>query len=333
MINFEGPEKRIFLSFIPIDPTISPKSPKSDKLDKLDKSIRLIDKEKWEILLSISKCHILNYVRHQDFDAYLLSESSLFVYDDFIILKTCGITSPFKLIPQLKEVCKEIGLEINSVFYCHREFIYPEVQGFPHSNFNHEINSLSELFPLLPHIQTINLNQWVGIIYGDIMKIRGYYEISMTNIKNSEFNVKSLSFLSSYDEYYFKPCGYSLNGQRDDRYYTLHVTPELECSYVSFEMNEGRRYLYSELIEIFKPENITIIELLDNLEDNLLDNLGDLDDNLLSNSLDNSLDNLLSNLLGTWEGGGRYSVRRSEEIKMMDKLSLRINILGIKNTI
>ena len=35
----------------------------------------------------------------------------------------------------------------------------------------------------------------------------------------------------------FEPCGYSLNAMKGDTYYTMHVTPEEDFSYASFETN------------------------------------------------------------------------------------------------
>lgn len=72
------------------------------------------------------------------------------------------------------------------------------------------------------------------------------------------------------DSFLFEPCGYSSNGLQGDRYFTIHVTPEPECSYASFESNipveeshaGGKRSpietLVSQVIRIFDPASFTV---------------------------------------------------------------------------
>lgn len=39
------------------------------------------------------------------------------------------------------------------------------------------------------------------------------------------------------DEFGFDPCGYSMNGIIGDAFFTIHITPQPEQSYASFETN------------------------------------------------------------------------------------------------
>ncbi len=59
----------------------------------------------------------------------------------------------------------------------------------------------------------------------------------------------------------FYPYGYSLNGAHDRTYYTIHVTPQPECSYASFETNmryENYDTVIQKLISIFQPTRFIV---------------------------------------------------------------------------
>ncbi|XP_018415789.1 PREDICTED: S-adenosylmethionine decarboxylase proenzyme isoform X2 [Nanorana parkeri] len=62
---------------------------------------------------------------------------------------------------------------------------------------------------------------------------------------------------SVIDATMFSPCGYSMNGMKSDgTYWTIHITPEPEFSYVSFETNVSRTSyddLISKVVDVFKP--------------------------------------------------------------------------------
>ena len=59
------------------------------------------------------------------------------------------------------------------------------------------------------------------------------------------------------NDFLFSPCGYSMNGLiKGDHYLTIHITPEPQCSYVSFETNfphEKYDQVVSSVMRIFKP--------------------------------------------------------------------------------
>ena len=59
------------------------------------------------------------------------------------------------------------------------------------------------------------------------------------------------------DDYLFDPCGYSMNGVlKGGEYMTIHITPEAEFSYVSFESNiQQSSYLdvIKRVLDTFRP--------------------------------------------------------------------------------
>jgi len=66
------------------------------------------------------------------------------------------------------------------------------------------------------------------------------------------------------DEIMFDPCGYSVNAisNANGSYFTVHVTPEPHCSFVSFETNhpnfvEDR--LIEKVLQIFRPGRFSIV--------------------------------------------------------------------------
>lgn len=83
---------------------------------------------------------------------------------------------------------------------------------------------------------------------------------------------------STLDSFLFTPCGYSANIVKEDRYATIHVTPEVDWSYASFECNvdfrapvapdqpdantiydsEALHNLIGRVLGIFKPQRLSI---------------------------------------------------------------------------
>jgi len=64
------------------------------------------------------------------------------------------------------------------------------------------------------------------------------------------------------DGFLFDPCGYSVNAiLPDGHYFTIHITPEASCSYVSFETNAPVNS-YGDLIRrvtgLFKPDQFIL---------------------------------------------------------------------------
>ena len=65
------------------------------------------------------------------------------------------------------------------------------------------------------------------------------------------------------DDFAFDPCGYSLNALKGKDYYTIHVTPEEQGSYVSFETNyrlgDSIETTLLRVLEVFQPNAFDVI--------------------------------------------------------------------------
>ncbi|PWN47357.1 S-adenosylmethionine decarboxylase [Violaceomyces palustris] len=78
--------------------------------------LRTVPKIIWEGMLDIVKCKVLSVVEGKDVDAYLLSESSMFVFPHKLILKTCGTTTLLLGLERLLQIASKalVGLNLES---------------------------------------------------------------------------------------------------------------------------------------------------------------------------------------------------------------------------
>ncbi|OIW00046.1 hypothetical protein TanjilG_26383 [Lupinus angustifolius] len=259
--GFEGFEKRLEIHFFGDDPAIFPLG------------LRKIDFESMQQVLEAVQCTVVSAVGNSYFDAYVLSESSLFVYPTKIIIKTCGTTQLLKSMQPMIHFAHHLGLTICSCRYTRGSFIFPKAQPFPHTSFKDEVTYLEDTIPsnlcyrkasIMPskscahswHVFTANDGSHSHMSYdNDIFTI----EICMTELdpilarnffrqahdaKTGDSAGKEITVLTGINEinpnalicdFAFDPCGYSMNGMDGDWYSTIHVTPEDGFSYASFE--------------------------------------------------------------------------------------------------
>lgn len=90
----------------------------------------------------------------------------------------------------------------------------------------------------------------------------------------NDANVSITSGISSIipgsiiDDHMFDPCGYSMNGLKGRYYSTIHITPEEQFSYVSFETNlpvQSYDIIIEKVLSIFKPSAFIISVFADSL--------------------------------------------------------------------
>lgn len=135
---FEGPEKNLEVFFRQIGG-----EPRTPVLPGEKVGLRRLPRRDLDKICSRARCTILSSISNQYLDAYVLSESSLFVYPHMVMLKTCGTTTLLRCIAILIELGKLLGLEIDWVGYSRKNFNFPGDQQFPHQSFFQELDYLN----------------------------------------------------------------------------------------------------------------------------------------------------------------------------------------------
>ncbi|XP_059057724.1 S-adenosylmethionine decarboxylase proenzyme [Achroia grisella] len=129
---FEGVEKLIEIWFTPAK----------------NADLRKITRQQWENVLKIVRCEIISFTQSEQVDAYVLSESSMFVSRRRWILKTCGTTTPLRCVRAVLTLARDVAGHacVHNVFYSRREFARPAAQLSPHDNFDTEVELLDSFF-------------------------------------------------------------------------------------------------------------------------------------------------------------------------------------------
>lgn len=316
---FEGVEKLLEIWFEP--------NPSNKNAD-----LRKIPRPMWDALLKTVRCEIISFTRNEQIDAYVLSESSMFVSKRRWILKTCGTTTPLQCLEPLLRLASEIAGygEIEDLFYSRKNFKRPEMQVSPHRGFEEEVAFLDSFFEdgrayslgainrdcwhlytlsrggggsgnkrmlnnnhhhnmsngcnalqptnnmltsstkmnLIESLQLPDPDQTIEILMTDLdPKVMAVFTKDVCNTAleaTQKSGIHKLIPGMVIDDYLFDPCGYSMNGvskscgkkYKEGCYMTIHITPEPDFSYVSFESNVASSSygdLIARVIETFQP--------------------------------------------------------------------------------
>jgi len=276
--------------------------------------LRKIPRADIDLLMKAVQCEILSVSRTAYMDAYVLSESSMFVSSSRFILKTCGTTTPLQCLPLLTAaVARHAGFDgVLDLYYSRKNYSRPELQRSPHRTFSEEARTLQAMFaegrsysmgdekgadcwylfavssqpegasvpPPLPLPQPrypaaplplpqprypaaplplparlpakaqrhllagTDSDQTLEVIMTELdqTKLACFYEATGLTARQATqaSGIDRLVPGTLIDEHLFEGCGYSMNGLHASvpgGYVTIHVTPEPEFSYASFETN------------------------------------------------------------------------------------------------
>ena len=152
--SFEGPEKLLEVWFSA--------SPESLPVCTGPTGLKAVSSDIWKEMLDLVNCKVLSIVESEHVDAYLLSESSMFVFPHKLILKTCGTTTLLSGLPKILEIAaleahfphvvgnagigRATAAQPYRVFYSRKNFLFPDRQHGPHRSWRDEVKHLDRLF-------------------------------------------------------------------------------------------------------------------------------------------------------------------------------------------
>ena len=237
-------------------------------------SLRGAGDEYWARIVSTAGAHILSKIHNAHCDAFLLSESSLFVFDHKLIMITCGQT-------RLADAVVELLERVEFYIYDRKHEVHPRREP---TSFYDDVQKLGAALPGRAfrfgdedehHIMLFHLDRPYRcpqrdltleiLMYGIDDAIRGSFGAGGPGQAvrvRERLGLGDLVPGFCIDDFLFRPSGYSLNGIREDLYCALHVTPEASGSYVSFETNlrsgDDLVLVTENLLELFKPRSFDL---------------------------------------------------------------------------
>jgi S-adenosylmethionine decarboxylase len=277
-VFFEGPEKKLELWG---------RSPAT--------SLRSFGRPFWNTVVQTAGAQILSTLSNDDCDAYLLSESSLFVYDQRLLMITCGRTNLVAAVPAITTRLPVDDIDL--LVYERKSQYFPEYQP---TTFGEDVRLLKTMLPgsafrygdddehhlflfhhSRPGFRAAEQDSTLEVLmYNCDPAVTWLFSEGSQHRRGPIREASGVGHvLAGYhiDDFAFAPMGYSLNAIRERSYYTVHVTPEPRGSYASFETNHrfqsetDRNVCIRKLLTIFRPDSFDVLYFLQTDREPLVD--------------------------------------------------------------
>jgi S-adenosylmethionine decarboxylase len=231
----------------------------------------------WQALVQCCNAKILSTIENEDCTAFLLSESSLFVWHDRFLIITCGNT---RLIHSVEYFITKAGMDnIQHISYQRKNEYFAHAQL---SSFGDDIALLGQyttgkafrfgeldghhnyIFHQDNDFQASKADKSYELIAYQICP-----EVSekLTNVGLSGKEVREFLQLDRllagfiFDDFVFEPFGYSINAIKGKQFLTIHITPQASSSYVSIQANINLIALAPDFLRILAPKSIDLLSV------------------------------------------------------------------------
>lgn len=229
----------------------------------------------WQEMVAQAGAYILSSIENKSIRAYLLSESSLFIWKNKLLLITCGNTSLIKAAQFFQK--KIAKAKIKSLLFHRHQPIRPKSQKssfaqdyallnkhLPGKTMHWRERYKGDLFLYGDHSCAGNLCKQIFMQHG----LSGpFAEKLQAGTVSSEQIASTLALTDFFpklclDQYTFTPKGYSLNAIAGNNYLTIHITPEKLSNYLSLESSFAKQIMQpfiKHLILLFTPSHSHVI--------------------------------------------------------------------------
>lgn len=232
----------------------------------------------WADVVGAARATVLSTLSNPSCTAFLLSESSLFVFDHRVILITCGRTT---LVDAVEALLMHIPIgAIESLWYERKSEFFPWRQA---TSFMDDARRLHRLLPGRAwlfggedehHLHLFHVEQSPYALQPPTLELLLYRIDPRTAglLKDAtpcqvrrELGLESLLNGFAIDDHLFTPAGYSLNALCDDRYFTLHITVQAIASFASVETNAAPPAEMAEIATVlaaaFSPQSLDVVTI------------------------------------------------------------------------
>ena len=231
----------------------------------------------WQALVQCCNAKILSTIENKDCKAFLLSESSLFVWHDRLLIITCGNT---RLVHSVEYFIQQVGMsKIQQITYQRKNEYFAHAQL---SSFGDDIALLGQyvkgqsfrfgeldghhnyIFNQDTHFKLNQEDKSYELIAYQICQ-KASDKLTTLGLAANEIRefLQLDRLLAGYilDDFVFEPFGYSINAIKGMHYLSIHITPQASSSYVSIQANINLIALAPDFLRILAPKSIDLLSV------------------------------------------------------------------------
>lgn len=216
-------------------------------------SLRCLPRSFWRDVVQQARAEIVKERHTERASALLLSESSLFLFDDHLTMITCGRSV---LATAAEFLLRSLGTSSVESFSFQRR--REQTDGRQWSSFEADVERLSRFLPgEIERGTPARLQRFSFTRRHAVPDRRSSLELYMFEVADPTPPMLDLATGFEVDEYRFEPEGHSLNAVSGESHWAIHVSPAPGGTYASIDAGDPRvevlDRLFDRSLSLFRP--------------------------------------------------------------------------------